>query len=123
LRERHFGHWEGLTFNEIQELHRKEFHEWLGDPTGFKPSGGESAGEVQQRVMPLFHEVVQRHPGQQIAVVAHGGVNRIILCTLLRIPLEDLFTIEQDYAALNILDFSADIPSIRSINHTVVLKE
>jgi len=123
LRERHFGRWEGLTFNEIQELHRKEFREWLGDPTGFKPSGGESAVEVRQRVMPFFHEMVRRHPGRPIAVVAHGGVNRIILCALLRIPLEHLFSIEQDYAALNVLEFRSNMPLIRMINHTAVFKK
>jgi broad specificity phosphatase PhoE len=67
--------------------------------------------------------MVRRHPGRPIAVVAHGGVNRIILCALLRIPLEHLFTIEQDYAALNVLEFSAGIPRVRSINHTAALKD
>lgn len=123
LRERHFGRWEGLTFDEIRIRHPKDFGRWLGDPTGFKPPGGENAGEIRQRVMPFFNEVVQRHPGRQIAVVAHGGVNRIILCTLLRIPLEHLFSIGQDYGALNILELGDDFTRVRAINHTAVPKE
>jgi len=43
-------------------------------------------------------------PEINIAIVAHGGVNRIILCHLLGIPLENIFRIEQDNACVNIIE-------------------
>ena len=66
--------------------------------------------------MPFFTELVRRHAGHRIAVVAHGGVNRIILCSLLHIPLEHLFRIAQDYAALNILQYRDGMPVVRAVN-------
>ena len=118
LRERHFGRWEGLTFNEIRERFPEEFQEWMERPDEFSPPGGESARDVQKRVMPSFLELVSRHSEERIAVVAHGGVNRIIICTLLQIPLRNLFTIEQDHGGLSILEFHDDTPVLKALNIT-----
>ena len=116
LGERNFGCWEGLAFDGIESLYPEEFRDWMKDPAGHRPSGGESAKDVRKRVMPCFSDLVRRHPGRQIAVVAHGGVNRIILCGVLHIPLNHLFRIEQDYAALNILEFRGGLPVVKAMN-------
>jgi alpha-ribazole phosphatase/probable phosphoglycerate mutase len=50
-------------------------------------------------------------------VVAHAGVNRVILTRLLGAPLERLFRLDQSYAALNLIDVFADgVPVIRGLN-------
>jgi len=51
-----------------------------------------------------------------IAIVAHGGVNRIILCHLMGVPLENLFRIEQNNAAINIIEFWERYPVIKLLN-------
>jgi len=51
-----------------------------------------------------------------VAIVAHGGVNRIVLCHILGIPLENIFRIEQDYAALNIVEFWEKYPVMKLLN-------
>ena len=57
--------------------------------------------------------------GEHIAIVVHGGVNRIILCHLLGIPLENIFRIDQDYGALNIIEFWEKYPVVKLINGIV----
>jgi alpha-ribazole phosphatase len=116
LRERNFGIWEGMSFDEIREKYPDEFDAWAGNPLKFSPMGGESTSEMTERVIKSFDEIIAAHAGKNIAVVSHGGVNRIILCHILGIPLENIFRIEQDYAALNIVEFWDRYPVVKLIN-------
>lgn len=115
LKERNFGEWEGMKFNEIEEKWPDAFKAWASNPLKFSPVGGESTLEVKDRIMPSFNEITNQHKGQNIAIVSHGGVIRIILCELLGIPLENIFRIEQDFAALNIIELW-DYPVVKLIN-------
>lgn len=116
LRERNFGLWEGMSFEEIKEKYHEEFKAWAGNPVEFSPVNGESTLEVRDRVMDAFEKIVQAHPGGRVAIVAHGGVNRIILCHILGIPLENIFRVEQDFAALNIIEFWDRYPVVKLMN-------
>ena len=116
LRERSFGIWEGMTFNEIKEKYPEEFEAWANNPLRYSPIKGESTIEVKDRTIPSLTKILDNHKGENIAVVAHGGVNRIILCHFLGIPLENIFRIEQDYAAVNIVELWDKYPVIKLIN-------
>lgn len=118
LRERNFGDWEGMTFSEIEGKWPDAFRAWAADPLTFRPVNGESTLETHDRVMPAFHRITDKHPGQKIAIVSHGGVIRVILCELLGMPLENIFRIEQDFAALNIIELW-DYPLITKMNYLV----
>lgn len=56
---------------------------------------------------------------ENIAIVAHGGVNRIMLCHFLEIPLEHIFRIEQDNAAVNIIEFWEKYPVVKLLNYNI----
>ncbi len=116
LRERSFGVWEGMTFTEIRERYPSEFESWAGNPLKYHPVGGESTHEVRDRVVPAIEGTLQGHSGKNIAVVAHGGVNRIILCHFLGMPLKHIFRIEQDHGAVNIIEFWERYPVVKLIN-------
>lgn len=118
LRERNFGIWEGMSFDEIMEKYPDEFDAWAANPLKFSPMEGESTLEMRERVTKALDEIVASHIGEHIAVVSHGGTNRIILCNVLGIPLENIFRIEQDYAALNIIEFWDKYPVVKLINET-----
>ncbi len=118
LKERNFGEWEGMTFNEIEAKWPDAFKAWAANPLKFSAVGGESTLEARNRVMPAFNKIIDQHKEQNIAIVSHGGVIRIILCELLGIPLENIFRIEQDFAALNIIELW-DYPVIKQINYLV----
>ena len=49
-------------------------------------------------------------------MVAHAGVNRMILCSLLNKNLQDLFTIPQAYGCLNIIDNEGKERLVQEIN-------
>jgi len=75
LRERSFGIFEGKTFDEIHETWPDHAHNWRKRiPEWQPPDGGESLLELRERVTRTMRELAARHPGEQIVVVAHGGV-------------------------------------------------
>lgn len=118
LRERSFGIWEGMTFSEIKESHPKEFEAWAGNPLKYSPIGGENTLGVRDRVVTALDNILSNHEGKNISIVAHGGVNRIILCHIMGIPLENIFRIEQDFGAINIIEFWEKYPVVKALNLT-----
>jgi alpha-ribazole phosphatase len=107
LREKHFGQWEGLTYEEAEQRFPSEWKAWLTDPSDARPPGGETYREVEARVIPFTRRVVRDHSGQTVLILAHGGVNRVILCRALGLSLHRAFRIEQDYACVNRIDCTA----------------
>jgi alpha-ribazole phosphatase/probable phosphoglycerate mutase len=118
FKERNFGVWEGMSFDEIQEKYPDAFNAWAENPLKFSPMEGESTLDVRDRSLKVFSEITGKHNGDSIAIVAHGGINRVILCELMGIPLENIFRIEQDFAALNVIELW-DYPVIKQLNFVV----
>jgi alpha-ribazole phosphatase/probable phosphoglycerate mutase len=108
LRELHIGNWEGKTWQEVQSTYPEQWQARLNDIVHFRVPGGESLLDMAQRVRPVINELVAAHFGEELLVVGHGGVNRVILLDAIGAPLDRLFHIEQDYGCLNIIDYFAD---------------
>ncbi len=108
LREVNVGLWEGLSWNEIQKRWPDQWKARLADLVNYRVPEGENLVDVKDRVIPVLNEALERHAGQEILFVAHGGVNRIILLTAIGAPLAAMFNIEQTYGCLNIIDYYAD---------------
>lgn len=108
LRELHIGIWEGLTWDEITGRWPEEWRSRLADLVNYRVPQGENLLDLEQRVMPVISEIIERHKGQEILVAGHGGVNRIILLNAIGAPLAGMFNIEQNYGCYNIIDYFAD---------------
>lgn len=75
LRERGFGMFEGKTFDEIQETWPDHATHWRKRiPDWEPPEGGESLLQLRERVSRTAQALAARHTGEQIVLVAHGGV-------------------------------------------------
>ncbi len=117
LRERSVGAWEGLTAEEIKQRYPAEYSAWRADLLNYRPPGGECLLDVQARIMPAYHELVSAHAGQEIAMLLHGGVNRLILADALGLPPLNLFRLDQAFGALNIIDYFDDgMAVVRLVN-------
>jgi alpha-ribazole phosphatase/probable phosphoglycerate mutase len=116
FREIHFGIWEGLTFTEIAERHPEELEARFRDLANYRIPGGESLMDLRDRVMPKLRELLARYEGQALALVAHAGVNRVILSQALGLPLSHLFRLDQNYGCLNVIDYLPDFTVVRLLN-------
>ena len=109
LREIFFGDWEGMTFSEIERAYPGEIEKRMSDLVNYRPPGkGESMGDAAARVIRCISEILDEHSGKNILLVAHGGINRLILCHALGLNISRLFNIQQDFGCLNIIDFFPD---------------
>lgn len=79
LRERGFGRFEGHTFAEIEQQWPEDALRWRKRDPWFAPAeGGEHLVGFRERVVATAHDLASRHVGEQIAIVAHGGVLDIL---------------------------------------------
>jgi probable phosphoglycerate mutase len=116
LREINLGDWEGMTFRQVRENWPGAFRQRGMDIARFRPPGdGESFLDLQQRVIPVFEKAADQ-AGGNLLVVAHAGVNRMILCHLLGMPPQNLFRIVQDYGAMNLIGRRAGGYRIQTLN-------
>jgi alpha-ribazole phosphatase len=102
LAEIDLGEWDGRPMRDVQMTDPDAWQARGENLARFRPPKGESFEDVKNRVMPAFQNLVDRRESELI-VVAHAGVNRVILCHLLGMPLAHLFRIGQDHACLNVL--------------------
>ena len=71
--ERDFGVFQGLTADEIAQAHPDDYQRWQSRDASFAPDGGESLIQFQSRVELAMNDLSQRHQGQSVVVVSHGG--------------------------------------------------
>lgn len=74
LRERCFGRYEGQRFADIEVSDPEAALRWRKRDPAFAPPSGESLQDLQARVAHAVEALARQHMGQQIALVAHGGV-------------------------------------------------
>ncbi len=118
LQERHFGEFEGLAYSDAKAREpRLLVHENTTDPD-YLPPGGESWRRVQERSMKVIHKLIRAHPEQTIAIIAHGGTNRVIIGSLIGLPLEHISVFRQNNACVNVIDVEGKKVRLVLLNDT-----
>ncbi|NLF54218.1 MAG: histidine phosphatase family protein [Thauera phenolivorans] len=106
LRERHYGCFQGLTYEEAALRHPHDYARHKArDPDFALPGGGESLIAFRHRIAAALAEIAARHAGERVAVVTHGGVLDIIHRFASGQPLEAARDFPIPNAALNWIEF------------------
>lgn len=75
LRERHYGAFQGLTYDEAAARFPQAYARFVRREIDFAiPEGGESLRAFSRRVSATLDEIAHRHAGERILIVTHGGV-------------------------------------------------
>ena len=119
LREIHLGEWEGMSFAEVVRRFPEKFEARGRDIAYYRIAGGESFADCAQRMLPAYQKIVAEK-ADPVAIVGHAGVNRLILCHLLGMPIANLFRIVQDFACVNVIQYNGVNPQVRLINAVAV---
>lgn len=83
LREVDGGAWAGLSLADARRQDADLFRRWMEDPMGVPLPGGESYAAVMTRAWAATQEILERHRGQKVAIVGHGGSLRVIILKVL----------------------------------------
>lgn len=118
LREINMGSWEGKTFTEIRAKYPEDFKNRIKNIEGFKPEEGESFTECKKRAVAIFNKITKME-GKNILIVAHAGINRVIIADILEIPLKNIFKLKQNYGCINKISFYRNEYKIEYINNVI----
>lgn len=88
LRERAFGRFEGLSWQEIDQGYPEDAARWRRREPDFPVGGGESLLAFSARCLDAARRAAAAHPGQTIALVAHGGVLDCLYRAATRVALD-----------------------------------
>jgi broad specificity phosphatase PhoE len=83
LMEVDFGEWNGMLMSTIFESNGTDFRRWREDHDFAVPQG-ESINMLIQRMDGFRERFLADHPGQTVAVVAHGGVLQALIIHLMQ---------------------------------------
>ena len=86
LTECDVGEWEGLDWQTIRRIDGERYRRFMANPAEFGYPGGESFEDVFRRSSIALENLLVRHPGRTVLVVAHHIVNRTYLAHLLGMP-------------------------------------
>ena len=117
------GRWEGLSWPEVQREEPDLYEKFIEDPGKTHYPGGENLDEVAERIVPCFESLMERHVGQEIAIVAHSVVNRIYLGRLIGLTQAQGRQIAQENCSLNLVvwrDGKAKAITINAVGHLMV---
>jgi alpha-ribazole phosphatase/probable phosphoglycerate mutase len=112
-----FGDFEGRTYDEISQRYPEIYRQWMERPTEVEFPHGESFSKLHARVTHALAVLMDRHSGQSVVLVTHGGVIRIVLADVLSIPPANVFRIAQGYAAVNLIQYIGSHPVVELVNN------
>ena len=90
------------------------------DPHEVELEPGVSIGAIAERATHALIECLTASSAKTVLVVAHGGINRLLLTQMLGMHLSRFLSIDQDFACVNVVEFlRRGRPSLRAVNLTV----
>jgi len=99
------GEWEGRLATEIRETHPELQQDWRERPETVRFPGGETLLDVQDRAWPAFVQACEGlSEDETLLLVSHDGVNRVLLCRILGLPLARVWSFRQAPTGLNLLE-------------------
>jgi probable phosphoglycerate mutase len=122
LRELDFGCGEGLTAAEIEERFPDALQAFHADPVAHHLPGGEDPREAVARAQACLRDIAGRYPDGRVLVVMHSTLLRVLLCSLLGVPLGEyrrvfpvvrncsLTTIRLNGSRAAVIEYNAPLP-------------
>lgn len=113
LKEINLVQWEGLTFQEVEDQYPDGFRCWRDRPHELTmqqetPTGSQAFYPVPalyEQARQFWQEVLPRHDGETILVVAHSGINRCLIGTAIGLGPEQYQALHQSNCGISVLNF------------------
>ncbi len=110
LKEVGFGDWEGLTREQLRAKDPDILKRFYQDPVSNRPEGAEPFASFNARVTQAYHELIERHRGEHLLVIAHAGVIRSMLTQAINAPREIMYRISIESASLSRIRIDSERP-------------
>jgi probable phosphoglycerate mutase len=123
LQEIGHGLWEGKLESEIAADYGRELENWRTNPETVQMPEGENLQDVWQRASQAWRDILSKvgDVNQTGIVVAHDATNKVLLCQLMGLKIEDFWKIKQGNGAVTVVSYPRGVsarPLIQSLNLT-----
>ncbi|MEA3136675.1 MAG: hypothetical protein QOC71_956 [Thermoplasmata archaeon] len=118
LYEMDYGHFIGQGYAAIRDEMDQVLDAWRMGFVDQPFPGGESALLAQHRIRPFASRLVQAAETNDVAVVAHGRINRVLIATVTGAGLQRLEEFPQSNASITELDVAGGKAVVRRLNDT-----
>ncbi|KFX67751.1 alpha-ribazole phosphatase [Pseudomonas taeanensis MS-3] len=108
LQELHFGAWEGRSAADLMQTDAAALGRFWADPYAFTPPEGEPLLAFETRVLSAVHRLHERHAGERLLLITHGGVMRLLLARARGLPCAELLQVQVAHAERFRLRVEAD---------------
>ncbi|MEQ8312830.1 MAG: histidine phosphatase family protein [Gammaproteobacteria bacterium] len=96
-----YGDWDGMPATEWRKIAAEQFRAFRQDLSALAPPNGENFLQFRDRVLAAWNQLSQYEDGAHLLLVTHGGVMRVILPTVLGMPLNRSFPLHIPFACFS----------------------
>ena len=111
-----FGVLEGRNLYQFDEMTKSEWERFKDDRFNYRIPGAENYTDVANRIKPFLDRILQNHGGQEVLIVGHRVVNRLLIGMLMGFPLEWVLKIEQTNDCLYLIQRNDEVKIFHYIN-------
>lgn len=96
-----YGDWDGMPIDEWRKIAAPQFAEFRRDLSKLAPPNGENYLDFKDRILGAWAAIATEPDGGHVLVVTHGGVLRVVLPTVLGMPLNKSFPLHIPFASFS----------------------
>ncbi|HKL41141.1 MAG TPA: alpha-ribazole phosphatase [Clostridia bacterium] len=120
FREINFGKFENLTFEEIGVKYPDEKAKMIKEKINYNFLEGESLSVLYKRVIKSFNKLLEEKENENILIVSHGGVIRMILTEILSGDLNNYWSVEVDNTRISTIVDHEGFLYLKNLNRKVL---
>ena len=90
-----FGILEGKNLYHFDEELKMEWNRFKDNRFTYRIPGAENYTDVATRIKPFAERLLRDHEGQEVLIVGHRVVNRLLIGMLMEFPLDRILKVEQ----------------------------
>lgn len=96
-----YGDWDGMPIEEWRQVAAEQFRAFRKDIEALAPPNGEDFMTFKTRILDAWQGLSDLKESTHILIVTHGGVMRVMLPTVLGMPLNRSFPLHIPFACLS----------------------
>lgn len=109
-----YGDWDGMPLKEWRVQAASQFREFRKDLSKLAPPNGEDYLSFKERVLAAWESLAEKPDGSHVLVVTHGGVLRVVLPTVLGMPLNRSHPLHIPFACFSRVSLEVEADKINA---------
>ena len=118
LGEMRLGAWEGMFAGDIAAKYPELWKTWRTNPGDFRMPGGESLGEVRERVVRAFDRIMDDSEDSMVLAVTHDAVVKLLVAHCLGVSADIYRRLEVGNASITVMERDGEKRRLRVLNDT-----